>query len=112
MDSNMTVQQMMDMQRRLFDKYGVRFGWQTYTPENAKDHFLWMLGEAGEVIDALKKSGVPALLEEGEKRDHFVEEMADMTMFLIDTLLCMNVTAEEFSAAYAQKHAYNMTRWD
>ena len=70
-----------------------------------------MLGEAGEVVDALKKNSLETLLQPGEKRDHMVEEMADTMMFFIDTLACMQVTPEEFARAYREKHERNMKRW-
>ena len=64
-----------------------------------------------EVIDALKKNSLETLLQPGPARDHMIEEMADTLMFFVDTMACMNVTADELSQAYREKHERNVKRW-
>ena len=105
------IQEMLDLQNRLYDKCGKQNQWLTYTPDNAQLHWLYMLGEAGEVIDALKKNSLETLLQPGPARDHMIEEMADTLMFFVDTMACMNVTADELSQAYREKHERNVKRW-
>lgn len=111
MKNDITVSDMMDMQKRLFDKFGEKHNWLTYTPDQAKNHWLFMFGEAGEVVDDLKKKGEERLMQPGPEREHMVEEMADTMMFFTCTMLCMGVTPEEFSKAYIEKHNKNMNRW-
>ncbi len=108
---DMTIGDMLEMQEKLYKAYGEPFGWMDYTPKNAAMHWLYMLGEAGEVVDALKKNSLDQLMQEGAPRRHLVEEMADTMMFFADTLACMGVSAEEFSKAYREKHEKNMNRW-
>lgn len=107
----MTIGDMLEMQEKLYKAYGEPFGWMDYTPKNAAMHWLYMLGEAGEVVDALKKNSLDQLMQEGEPRRHLVEEMADTMMFFADTMACMGVSAEEFSKVYREKHEKNMNRW-
>ena len=40
-----------------------------------------------------------------------VEEMADTLMFFIDTMACMQVSADELAGAYREKHERNIKRW-
>ena len=108
---NLTIKDMLDMQYKLYNEYAETHHWLTYTPNNAAMHWLYMLGESGEVIDSMKKNGVEKLCEPGEARDHFIEEMADTMMFFMCTMACMNVSAEEFSEIYQAKHEKNMKRW-
>lgn len=107
----MTIQEMLDLQNRLYDKCGEKHRWLTYTPDNAQLHWLYMLGEAGEVIDVLRKNSYESLLPPSPLRDHLVEEMADTLMFFVDTMACMNVTADELAQAYREKHERNIKRW-
>lgn len=107
----MTVKDMLDMQYQLYNEYAQSHHWLTYTPENAAMHWLYMLGEAGEVVDALKKHSLEELTSPGETRNHMVEEMADTMMFFMCTMACLGVTDEEFSYMYQKKHEKNMNRW-
>ena len=107
----MTIQEMLDLQNRLYDKCGRANRWLTYTPDNAQLHWLYMLGEAGEVVDVLKKNSLETLLQPGPAREHLVEEMTDTLMFFVDTMACMQVSAEELAKAYREKHARNVRRW-
>lgn len=70
-----------------------------------------MLGEAGEVVDVLKKNSLETLLQPGPAREHLVEEMTDTLMFFVDTMACMQVSAEELAKAYREKHERNVRRW-
>ena len=46
---DMTIGDMLEMQEKLYKAYGEPFGWMDYTPKNAAMHWLYMLGEAGEI---------------------------------------------------------------
>ncbi len=48
-----SVNEMLDMQRRLQDRYKDK--WGELSPEIGKQQLLWMIGEIGEVIDIVKK---------------------------------------------------------
>ena len=52
MENEFTVNEMMAMQRSMLEKY--KEWWEDLTPESGKHHLLWMLGEAGEVIDVME----------------------------------------------------------
>lgn len=60
---------------------------------------LWMMDEAGEVGDVIRKQG----LEEPEVRRHFVEEMCDV-------MNCLGISSDELAEQYRAKHHRNMTR--
>lgn len=109
---DIAVSEMLQMQRTLYEHCGKPHHWLTYMPENAQLHWLYMLGEAGEVIDVMKKHGQDVLLSPGDVRNHLVEELADTMMFFMDTLACLNVSPQEFASAYFAKHNSNMHRWD
>ena len=72
---------------------------------------MWMMIEAGEAADIIKKLGDQAILENPETRRHFIEEMCDVMMYFNDTLLCYAITPEEVEEAYKEKHKKNMSRW-
>lgn len=78
--------------------------------ESAVMHWLSMLGEAGEVIDALKKTSLDQLMQSVEPQQHLVEEMADTMMFFVDAMACMDVTADAFAQTYQAKYERNMRR--
>lgn len=104
-----TVNEMLEMQRKLQEKY--KDQWRPICPENGKDQLLWMLGEIGEVIDVVKKDGVQRVVEDTQVRTHFVEEMADVLMFYNVVMQCFGITADELKHAYTEKMERNMTRW-
>lgn len=105
---SINMQRMLEIQRELQDKYQ----WMDMIPENGHKSILWAVSEIGEVIDIVKKCGHEAVMDDPETRKEFIKEIVDVMMFLMDTSLCFNITAEEISKTYEEKHAYNMTRWD
>lgn len=94
-----------ELQAKYFDKWG------GLSPRKGRDVLLWMLIEAGEAADVIKKEGDEAILHQPETRDHFVEELCDVMMYFNDLLLCYGVTPEELAAVYRAKHRRNMERW-
>lgn len=104
-----SVNEMLDMQRRLQDKYKDK--WGELSPEIGKQQLLWMIGEIGEVIDIVKKNGSIKAVSEVELRKDLVEEMADVLMYYNDIMLCYGISADELKRAYTAKFEKNMTRW-
>ena len=107
-DTGLTVQEMMEYQLRLQEKYaGV---WEGDNPGTAKHHLLYAVEEIGEVSAILKKRGAQEVVRDDALRAHLCEEMADVFMYLNDVLLCCGATAEEFAAAYREKMERNLHR--
>ena len=104
-----SVNEMLDMQKRLQDQYQGR--WETISPEAGKHKLLWMIGEIGEVIDIVKKHGDIAATSDVKLRKDLVEEMADVLMYYSDVMLCYGISADELKWAYTEKFEKNMTRW-
>ena len=84
--------------------------WGGTPPERGSEQLLWGIGEIGEVIDIIKKRGEDEILHNPETRRHFIEEMADVIMYLTDVMLCYGITAEEYSEVHARKHTHNTKR--
>ena len=104
-----SLDRMQEIQKELQAKYLER--WGGLSAEKGVHQLLWMMIEAGEMADVMKKEGVDAIVENAEIRAHFVEEVCDVLMYLNDVLLCFGITPEEVENAYEAKHARNMKRW-
>ena len=107
--SEFTINEMMEMQRKLQEKYKDK--WEGISPEVGKNKLLWMIGEIGEVIDIVKKHGGEKASSDEEIRGQLIEEMADVLMQYNDILLCYGISSDELKAAYTEKFERNMTRW-
>ena len=103
------INEMLDMQKTLQDKY--KDTWETISPEIGQNKLLWMIGETGEVIDIIKKHGAEKACKEAELRDHLIEVLADVLMYYNDVLLCYEISADELKHAYINKFEKNMNRW-
>ena len=77
-----TVDEMLEMQRMLQEKYKDK--WEGISPEAGKNKLLWMLGEAGEVIDIVKKHGGGKACSDAVLRPQLIEELADVLMYYND----------------------------
>ena len=104
---NLRISDLLKMQTELQDSHPQ---WGGTPPSAARNQLLWGIGEIGEVIDIIKKRGDDEIMNNPETRRHFIEEMADVEMYLMDVLLCYGITAEEYSDVHARKHARNMKR--
>ena len=100
---------MMAIQRELQEKY--KNIWRPLSPGLGREQLLWMMIEAGEVADVIKKQGDAAIMEDTGTRRHFIEEMCDVMMYFNDVLLCYDITPEELVRIYREKHERNMKRW-
>ena len=103
------MNEMQQMQKRLQARY--EGWWEPVDAAHGKNKMLWMLAELGEAIQVVKRHDSAELMAEGNLRNEFVEELADVLMYFNDILLCYDVSPEAFEAIYRAKHARNMTRW-
>ena len=106
---DISVNEMLEMQRTLQDKYKDK--WKPISPERGKEQLLYMIGEVGEVIDIIKKNGGDVACQDKELRAHLIEEMVDVLMYYNDVLLCYDISAEELRQSYINKFERNMKRW-
>ena len=109
--AELTFEKMQEMQKVIQEKYKAK--WGGLSPEKAIEKMLWMHGELAEASDVVKKKGNAQILEEGEARSHFIEEMCDVLMYFNDILICFDIKPEELEAAYIEKYNRNMSkcRW-
>ena len=98
----------MKMQTELWEKHKDK--WPPMQPEYGKDFILWMIEEIGEVISIIKKKSIHDIMDNPAVHSHFVEELSDVLMYYMDTLLRYQITPEEISKAYQEKHERNMGR--
>ncbi|MBR5231116.1 MAG: HAD-IA family hydrolase [Clostridia bacterium] len=105
--ADLHVSDMYTIQRALQQRHPE---WGGLHPGRARDQLLWMIGEAGEVIDILKKCKLQDVQNNPELRARFVEEVVDVAMYMNEVCMCLGITPEEFSDAYFKKHLYNMNR--
>ena len=94
-NKDLSISEMKKMQEELYD---------------AKNHILYMIEEVGECISIIKKKGIKAIMEDKEVRSRFLEEITDVQNYYIEVLNRLNITPEEYSNAYIEKHNYNMNR--
>ena len=107
--AELTVNDMLEMQRKLQEKYKNK--WEPICPEVGQNKLLWMIGEIGEVADIIKKNGYDDAISDPELREHLIEEMADVLMYYHDVMLCYGITSDELREAYIKKFERNMNRW-
>jgi NTP pyrophosphatase (non-canonical NTP hydrolase) len=107
--SNFGFKEMQAIQKELQEKYMDK--WGGLSPEKGRDKLLWMMIEAGEVADIIKKEGDTKIINDEEVRNHFIEEICDVFMYLNDVMLCYSITTEEIEKVYMEKRHKNMKRW-
>ena len=103
------LNEMQKMQMQLQQKYKDK--WGVLTPEKGRSQLLWMMIEAGEVADIIKKKGDNQIVDNEETRKDFVEELCDVLMYFNDIMLCYSISPEELKKVYLEKHCRNMGRW-
>ena len=106
---NFGFEKMQSIQKELQEKYMEQ--WGGLSPEKGRDTLLWMMIEAGEAADIIKKDGDNSILHDDKVRKHFVEEICDVLMYLNDVMLCYSIKPEELETTYLEKHHKNMERW-
>ena len=107
--AQLTFETMHSMQEQLLDRYKDK--WPALSPAIARDKLLWMMIEAGEMADIIKKKGDEQIMNDSDVRAHFIEEMCDTLMYFNDVMRCYGITPEEFEEIYLAKHQRNMQRW-
>lgn len=103
-----TLSDLLKMQQALHEKH--KHDWGPHDPAHARNYLLWSVDELGEVIAILKKKGDNAIMQNPSVRAHYVEEMCDVLMYLMDNADCYGITGEELSEAYTAKFNRNMQR--
>jgi len=104
-----TLEKMQEIQKELQEKY--KHKWTKLEPKTGRSQLLWMMIEAGEMADIIKKQGDEAIMTNAEIRSAFVEEMCDVLMYFNDVMLCYDVSPQELQKIYLAKHERNMKRW-
>ncbi len=107
--SRFGFEEMQAIQKELQEKY--RDKWGALTPEKGARYLLWMIVEAGEAADIVKKEGDQEILRNPETRHRFVEELCDVMMYFNDLMLIYGIQPEELESVYREKHRRNMGRW-
>ena len=107
--SRIGFDEMQRLQTELQERY--KNMWAPCVPAEGRVKLLWMMIEAGEAADVIKKEGDDAILHDPGARARFTEELCDVLMYLNDVMICYGITPEEAEAAYIAKHEKNMHRW-
>lgn len=105
---DLNISEMQQMQLELYEVNKEK--WGDRDPKYAKSHILYMIEEIGECISIIKKKGINAIMQDKNVRDRFLEELSDVEMYYIEVLNRLNITPEEISNAYIEKHNINMKR--
>ena len=106
--ASINIDDMMKMQLALWTSH--KETWDPMDAAHGRNSILWMMEELGESVAIIKKKGDTAIMEDSAVRSAFVEEMSDVLMYYMDTLLRYGVTPEELSASYVEKYNKNMGR--
>lgn len=108
MEKDLTISELKQMQYELYEKN--KENWNDMEPKAAKNHLLYMVEEMGECISIIKKKGIDEIMHNPSIRGRFTEEMVDVLMYYIEVLNRLEITPEEFSKAYVEKHQRNLSR--
>lgn len=107
-EKDLTISEMKEMQFELYEANKEK--WGDRDSKYAKTHLLYMVEEMGECISIIKKKGIDAIMENPEVRGRFLEEITDVQKYYVEVLNRLQITPEEFSNAYIEKHNINMKR--
>ena len=105
---DLAFSEMLRMQYELWERNKDK--WSPLEPQNARNHFLWMIGEIGEALEIIKKCGESRIMSDTEVKSAFTEELCDVLMYFNEILLRYKITAGDIAAVYTRKHAKNMKR--
>jgi NTP pyrophosphatase (non-canonical NTP hydrolase) len=105
---DLSFSEMLKMQHELWEKN--KDSWSPLEPQYARNHFLWMIAEIGEVLDIIKKCEEEQIMSDTSIKSAFVEELCDVIMYFNDILLRYNISSEDIANAYVKKHNKNMNR--
>ncbi|MDO4459380.1 MAG: nucleotide pyrophosphohydrolase [Clostridia bacterium] len=99
--------EMRDGQQELHDAHP---DWEKLMPSGGKSEILNMIGEIGEVIAIIQKKGSDVIMNNPVVRENLCTEICDVLMFMNNAFICYDITPEEISKAYIDKHNHNMHR--
>lgn len=102
-EKDISIKEMKEMQKELFKLHKEEWGDDMY-PEAAKNHLLYMIEEIGESIAIIKKKGIEAIMEDEVIRKEFITEMTDVARYYVEVLNRLEITAEEYTQCYKNKH--------
>jgi len=105
---DISISEMMDMQMELWNMN--KDIWNKMEPTQARNMMLWMIEEIGEAIAIIKKKGEMEIMENGEVRESFIEEMVDIMMYYSAVMLRLEITPEEYASIYHKKQNKNKER--
>lgn len=105
---DISISEMMDMQLELWNMN--KDIWNKMEPAQARNMMLWMIEEIGEAIAIIKKKGEMEIMENGEVRERFIEEMVDIMMYYSAVMLRLEITPEEYASMYHKKQSKNKER--
>lgn len=105
---DLSISEMKQMQFDLYEENKEK--WNDMDPQAANSHILYMVEEIGECISIIKKKGINSIMQNPEVRSRFLEEITDVQNYYVEVLNRLNITPEEFSNAYIEKHNVNMKR--
>lgn len=106
---DLNISEMKKMQLQLFEKHKEKWK-DSMEPEVARNKILYMVEEIGECISIIKKKGINEIMNNQNVRGRFVEEFSDVLMYYTEVLNRLDISPEEISNAYIQKHNSNMER--
>lgn len=107
--TNFNFEKMQQIQKELQEKYKEK--WSPISPDIGRDKLLWMMIEAGEIADIIKKKGDKKIMDDKGVRNNFIEEMCDTLMYFNDVMLCYGISPPRVRASISEKYQINMERW-
>ncbi len=107
-EKDLSISEMKEMQLELYEQNKEK--WNDMNPQAAKSHMLYMIEELGECVSIIKKKGINQIMQNKEVRGRFLEEITDVQNYYIEILNRLEITPEEYSKAYIDKHRVNMKR--
>ncbi len=101
-EKDLSISDMQKMQLELYELNKDK--WNDMEPKATKSHILYMIEEIGECISIIKKKGINAIMEDKDIRARFIEKITDVQNYYIEVLNRLQITPEEYSKAYIEKH--------
>lgn len=108
-NKDISIAQMKSMQMELFELHKDEWKNDMY-PEAARDHMLYMIEELGESISIIKKKGIDAIMKDEMIRQDFITEMTDVARYYIEVLNRLDITSEEYTNCFINKHKECISR--
>ena len=91
---DLTISAMQQMQAELQEKYFDR--WGGLSPAQGRSHLLWLLAEAGEAAQIIKKEGDRPILDCPETRAHYAASHKEVKRNLAGTGVLNHAGSDSF----------------